>query len=141
MTEEELNDLTGKIIGIAIDVHRELGPGLLEKIYQRCLKIALEDAGYKVQTELAMPVIFRGKVISDFGYYIDLLVNDEVILEIKSVLELTPVYEKQLVTYLRLTNKPCGLLMNFNVVYLKQGIRRVKNGYLSNNLHTEKNNI
>ena len=130
MTEEELNDLTGGIIGIAIEVHSELGPGLLEKIYQRCLKIALEDAGYHVQMELSLPVVFRGKEIDDDGYRIDLLVNDTVILEVKSVSGLTSVYEKQLGTYLRLANKPCGILINFNVAYLKQGIKRIKNGYL-----------
>jgi len=130
MTEQELNELTGGIIGVAIEVHRELGPGLLEKVYQRCLKIALEDAGYYVQMELSLPVIFRNKTIDEDGYRIDLLVNDTVILEIKSVSVLTSAFEKQLGTYLRLANKPCGLLMNFNETYLKHGIKRVKNGYL-----------
>ena len=129
MTEQELNELTGGIIGIAIEVHRELGPGLLEKVYQRCLKNALEEAGYHVQMELSMPVIFRDETIDD-GYRIDLLVNDAVILEIKSVSVLTSLFEKQLGTYLRLANKPCGLLMNFNTAVLKQGIKRIKNGFL-----------
>jgi GxxExxY protein len=130
MTEDELNDLTGGIIGIAIEVHRELGPGLLEKVYQRCLRIALEEAGYNVQMELSLPVVFRGKAIDNEGYRIDLLVNNTVILEIKSVSKLTAVFEKQLGTYLRLANKTCGLLINFNVAYLNQGIKRIKNGYL-----------
>ena len=130
MTEKELNDLTGKIIGIAMDVHRELGPGLLEKVYQKCLKIALEDAGYNVQMELPLPVMFRGRMIDEAGYCIDLLVNDTIVLEIKSTGELTPVFEKQIGTYLRLADKPCGLLLNFNAVYLKQGIKRIKNGFL-----------
>ena len=130
MTEEELNDFTGNIIGIAIDVHRELGPGLLERVYQRCLKIALEEAGYQVQMEVSVPVLFRGKVVIEDGYRIDLLVNDTVILEIKSVSELTSVFEKQLGTYLRLADKPCGLLLNFNTSFLKQGIKRIKNGFL-----------
>ena len=130
MTESELHVLTGNIIGIAIDVHKELGPGLLEKIYQQCLKIALDEAGYRVQTELSFPVVFRGAVISEEGYRIDMLVNNSVIIEIKSISELLPVHSKQLGTYLRLANMPCGLLINFNVSILKQGIKRVKNGYL-----------
>ena len=130
MTEHELNDLTSGIIGVAIEVHNELGPGLFEKIYRHCLKMALEDAGYHVEAEVSIPIIFRGKLIDNEGYRIDLLVNDTVILEIKSVSALSPLFEKQLVSYLRLTYKPCGLLMNFNSTYLKHGIKRIKNGYL-----------
>ena len=130
MNEQELNELTSGIIGIAIDVHRELGPGLLESVYQRCLKVALEDAGYSVQSELMLPVIFRCRVIEEDGYRIDLLVNDTVVLELKSVLEMISIYEKQLGTYLKLANKPCGLLINFNVTHLKYGIKRIKNGFL-----------
>jgi len=135
MTESELNELTGNIIGIAIDVHRELGPGLLEKVYQRCLKIALEEAGYHVEMELSIPVIFRGKLIEEDGYRIDLLVDDTIILEIKSVSVLSTVFEKQLGTYLRLADKPCGLLINFNSAILKQGIKRIINGYLPEVFH------
>ena len=94
MTECELNELTGGIIGVAIEVHRELGPGLLEKIYQQCLKIALEEAGYSVKSELPVPLIFRGKVIDDESYRIDLLVNDTVVIEIKSASALVPLHEK-----------------------------------------------
>ena len=130
MTENELNELTGGIIGVSIGVHRELGPGLLESVYQRCLKIALEDDGYHVQCELPLPVIFRGREIHGDGYRIDMLVNDTVIMEVKSVASLLPVHEKQLLTYLRLSGKPCGLLINFHVVQLKQGIKRIKNGFL-----------
>ena len=133
MTESELNELTGGIIGVAIDVHRELGPGLLETVYQRCLKIALEEAGYDIKAEFSIPIVFRGKAIKDEGYRIDLLVNDTVVLEIKSVSALSPLFVKQLGTYLRLANKPCGLLINFNTSILKQGIKRVKNGFLSVN--------
>jgi len=130
LNERELNDLTSGIIGIAIDVHRELGPGLLESVYQRCLEVALKDAGYSIQSELMLPVIFRGSLIEGDGYRIDLLVNDTVILELKSVLEINSVHEKQLGTYLKLANKPCGLLINFNVTQLKYGIKRIKNGFL-----------
>ena len=138
MTENALNELTGNIIGIAIEVHRELGSGLLERVYQRCLKIALEEAGYHVEMEVSLPVIFRGKVIEEDGYRIDLLVNDTVILEIKSVSVLTSVFEKQLGTYLRLADKPCGLLINFNAAILKHGIIRIKNGYLPTDTEGEK---
>ena len=131
MTEQELNNLTSGIIGIAIEVHRELGPGLLEKVYQRCLKIALEEAGYHVEMELLLPVVFRGKAIVEDGYRIDLLVCDTVVIEIKSVSTITPLFEKQLGTYLKLANKPCGLLINFNSTLLKQGLRRIRNGFLS----------
>ena len=93
MTEQELNKMTGEIIGIAIEVHRELGPGLLEKVYQRCLRIALEEAGYRVEMELPLPVMFRGQTIAEDGYRIDLLVCDTVIIEIKSVSALTPLFE------------------------------------------------
>jgi GxxExxY protein len=130
MTEEELNKLTERIIGIAIEVHKELGPGLLEKVYQRCLKIALEEAGMKVDSEVDFPVFFRGRRVEDEGFRMDLLVEDVVTLEIKSVKALEDVFMKQLGTYLRLANKPCGLLMNFNEVLLTHGIRRIKNGYL-----------
>jgi len=130
MTEEQLNELTKNIIGVAIEVHSELGSGLLEKVYLRCLKAALEEAGFQVKMEVHLPVIYRSKVIDEDGYRIDLLVNDTVILEIKSVSALEPVHEKQLGTYLRLAKKPCGLLLNFNTAILKQGIKRIKNGFL-----------
>jgi GxxExxY protein len=130
MTEDELNHLTERIIGVAIGVHKELGPGLLEKVYQRCLKIALEENGFSVQMELPVGVVFHGQAVADEGFRLDLLVEDIVILEIKSVSLLTPVFAKQLGTYLKLSGKPCGLLMNFNVVRLVDGIKRIRNGSL-----------
>ena len=130
MTETELNELTEKIIGIAIEVHKELGPGLLEKVYQRCLKIALEEKGFKVDSEVPVEVIFHGKRVADEALRIDLLVENQVVLELKSAAKLTELYQKQLGTYLKLANKPCGLLINFNEVLLKNGIKRVINGYL-----------
>lgn len=130
MTETELNELTEKIIGIAIEVHKELGPGLLEKVYQRCLKIALEEKGFKVDSEVPVEVIFHGKKVADEALRIDLLVENQIVLELKSVSKLTELYQKQLGTYLKLANKPCGLLINFNEVLLKNGIKRVINGYL-----------
>lgn len=124
---EDLNKLTEKIIGVAIDVHRELGPGLLESVYQRCLAIALREAGLKVEEERPVPICFRGQRISDDGYRLDMLVEDTVILELKSVAALTDVFKKQLLTYLKLTGKPIGLLINFNEVVLKNGIKRIIN--------------
>ena len=129
LTEQELNQLTHSIIEIAIEVHRELGPGLLEKVYQTCLRIALEDAGYQVQSEISMPVFFRGQLIETEGYRIDLLVDNTVVIEIKSVLELNSTHLKQLITYLKLSDKPCGQLLNFNTAKLTDGIKRAKNGY------------
>ena len=130
MTETELNELTEKIIGVAIKVHKELGPGLLEKVYQRCLKIALEEEGLHVDSEVPVEVIFHGKKVADEALRIDLLVENQIVLELKSVSKLTDLYQKQLGTYLKLAKKPCGLLINFNEVLLKNGIKRVKNGYL-----------
>ena len=130
ITEEELNELTGKIIGVAIDVHRELGPGLLEKVYLRCLLIALKDAGFHVEWEVPLPVLFRGRLVVEDGYRMDIIVEDTVILELKSVAMVASVHEKQLLTYLRLSEKPCGLLMNFNSTRLTDGIKRIRNGFL-----------
>ena len=127
MDREELNRLTEKIIGIAIEVHRELGPGLLESVYQKCLAIALREAGLKIEEQVPVPVIFRGCQITDDGYRLDILVEGLVILELKSVALLADVNMKQLLTYLRLLRKPVGLLMNFNEAVLKNGIRRIIN--------------
>ena len=135
MTEQMLNALTEKIIGVAIDVHRELGPGMLEKVYLRCMKIALEEAGLLTQIDIGLPVRFRGKLVDSEGYRIDLLVEDTVVLMIKSVSAVPPVYEKQLQTYIRLADKPCGLLFNFNSPTLHSGIKRAKNGYLPNEIN------
>ena len=129
LTETELNELTEKIIGVAISVHKELGPGLLEKVYQRCLKIALEEKELSVESEVPVEVMFHGKKVSDEALRIDLLVENEVVLELKSVSKMTELFKKQLGTYLKLANKSCGLLINFNEVLLKNGIVRVMNGY------------
>ena len=131
MTKTELDELTEKIIGIAITVHKELGPGLLEKVYQKCLKIALEENDLKVESEVPVEVNFPGQKISDEAYRIDLLVENTVVLELKSVSKNSDLFKKQLGTYLKLADKPCGLLINFNEVLLKNGIIRVMNGYLN----------
>jgi GxxExxY protein len=125
----DINFLTDKIIGAAITVHKELGPGLLESVYQNCLFAELGSLKVGVQKEVMLPVIYRGRKVSDEGFRLDLLVDDLVILELKSVEKVQPVHAKQLLTYLRLANKPLGLLVNFNVPMLKDGITRISNGY------------
>ena len=119
----ELNDLTEKIIGCAIKVHRVLGPGLLESAYEVCLLHELRKAGLKAERQLALPVIYEGLRL-DADYFIDILVEDTVVLELKSVEHLLPIHEAQLLTYLKLANKKLGLLINFNVTLLKNGIKR-----------------
>jgi len=119
----ELNDLTEKIIGCAIKVHRVLGPGLLESAYEVCLVHELRKAGLKAERQVALPVIYEGLRL-DADYFIDILVEDTVVIELKSVEHLLPIHEAQLLTYLKLANKKLGLLINFNVTLLKNGIKR-----------------
>ncbi|NTV49338.1 MAG: GxxExxY protein [Geobacteraceae bacterium] len=125
----DINGVTDKIIGAAITVHKELGPGLLESVYQNCLYVELEYLKVRVQKEVMVPVMYRGCEVTDKGFRLDLLIEDLVIVELKSVENVQPVHSKQLLTYLRLANKPLGLLINFNVPMLKDGITRISNGY------------
>ena len=117
------NELTGKIIGAAIEVHRELGPGLLESAYQACLFDELKELGLNVEKELELPVIYKGRKI-DVNYRIDLLVENTVIVELKSVENILPIHEAQVISYLKLAKRKIGLLINLNVPLLKQGIKR-----------------
>lgn len=112
MTRTEIDNLSKIIIGCAIDVHKELGPGLLEKAYERALIMLLEEKGLKVESQVYVPVEFRGVEISD-ALKLDIIVNDLIIVEIKSVTTLIPVHEAQLLTYLKLMKKPKGILINF----------------------------
>ena len=121
----ELNELSSKIIKAAIDVHKELGPGLLESVYQKCMAIELKRMEIQAQSEIPLPVTYRGQKIDDEGFRIDLLVEETIIVELKSVERIKRVHQKQILTYLKLANKPLGLLINFNEVLLKNGIRRV----------------
>lgn len=123
MTE---NELAGIIIGAGIEIHTALGPGLLESAYQECLFYKLKQIGLKVEKEKMMPLVFE-EVKMDCGYRIDLLVEDKVVLELKSVSELNDIHLAQILTYLKLGNYKLGLLMNFNEFRLKNGIRRVVN--------------
>lgn len=112
MTRTEIDNLSKIIIGCAIDVHKELGPGLLEKTYECALIIMLKEKGLKVESQVYVPVEFRGVEISD-ALKLDIIVNDLIIVEIKSVTTLIPVHEAQLLTYLKLMEKPKGILINF----------------------------
>ena len=123
MEKEDLDLLTERIIGAAIAVHRELGPGLLESAYQACLVYELEDRGLRLEKQKDLPVVYRG-INLDCGYRIDILVEDLVVLELKSVERLERVHEAQLMSYLKLSSKEIGLLINFNVTQLVNGIRR-----------------
>jgi GxxExxY protein len=121
------NELTGAIIGVAIEVHRHLGPGLLESVYEECLVLELIERSLEIQRQLPIPIVYKGIQLK-IDYRIDLLVNQIVIIELKSVQKLEAIHEAQLLTYLKLANKRFGLLMNFNVPVMKQGIRRLLNG-------------
>ncbi|HRW21899.1 MAG TPA: GxxExxY protein [Bacteroidales bacterium] len=123
MTE---NELSNKIIGCAIDVHKQLGPGLLESAYQECLYYELKQLGLNVQKEKPMPIIYKD-VKLDHGYRIDLLVENKVVIEIKTVEALNDVHFAQVLTYLKLGNYKLGLLLNFQVTTLKNGIKRIIN--------------
>lgn len=124
----ELNALTEHIIGAALTVHRELGPGLLESAYEACLVFELLQDGLMVERQLPLPVVYRGQKL-DCGFRIDLLVENEIIVEVKSVERIDPVHPAQLLSYLRLFPRKLGLLINFNVKLLvKDGVRRVVNG-------------
>jgi len=127
MNEEEPNKITEAIIGAAIEVHRALGPGLLESAYQACLAYLLTEYGHKVEQQKSLPIYFKG-VHLDAGYRLDLLVDDAVIVEIKAVDQLAPIHEAQLLSYLKLSGCKIGLLINFNVKLLKYGIKRLVNG-------------
>jgi GxxExxY protein len=122
-----LNRLSSQIIKAAITVHKELGPGLLESVYHACMLIELRNMGIKVQSEVLLPVVYRGRKVNGQEFRLDLLVDDEIIVELKSVANVEPVHKKQLLTYLRLAGKELGLLINFNEPLLRDGITRIIN--------------
>jgi GxxExxY protein len=115
------------VITSAMRVHTELGPGLLESTYTACLQYEINDAGFKSSAQLGLPVVYRG-VKLELGYRMDLLVENQVVAEIKSVDAISPVHQAQILSYLKLSGKSLGLLINFNVVHLKDGVRRFVNG-------------
>jgi GxxExxY protein len=124
----ELNDISGKIIELAINVHRELGPGMLEGAYEACLKFELERSGFRTETQIKLPINYQGMKL-DAGYRIDMLVEESVIVELKAIDRLMPVHEAQLLSYLRMSDLRLGLLINFNHKLLRDGIRRVVNRF------------
>ncbi len=126
MIEKTENELSNIIIGCAIEVHKQLGPGLLESAYQECLFYELKNQGLDVIKEKPMPIIYK-EVKLDHGYRIDLLVNNKVVIEVKTVEVFTDVHTAQVLTYLRLGNYKLGLLLNFHVTTLKNGIKRIIN--------------
>ena len=124
--EQKLNELTRLIIGKAIEIHKTLGPGLLERVYQECLAFELEELGLKVEVEKVLPVIYKQKKF-DNGYRLDLLVENQIVIEVKHVEDVLSTHEAQVLTYMKLGQYPLGLLINFNQTLLKHGIRRFIN--------------
>ncbi len=120
----EFEELSHRVIGCALEVHRALGPGLLESTYEQCLAYELSQAGIPFKLQHPIPVTYKG-ILLDCGYRVDLLVDDRLILELKSVDKLLPIYEAQLLTYMKLARISLGLLMNFNVTSLKDGLKRM----------------
>ena len=120
----EFDELSNRIIGLAIEVHRNLGPGLLESTYEQCLASELFEANVPFRLQAELPVKYKNKTI-DCGHRIDVFVDDALIVELKSVEKLLPIHEAQLLTYLKLANIKAGLLINFNVQLLKDGIKRM----------------
>ncbi len=123
----DINKLSYQVIKAAINVHKELGPGLLESVYQRCMVIELNSMNLKVESELALPVVYRNIRVHDEGLRLDMLIEDTIIVEFKSVENVKDVHKKQLLTYLKLATKPLGLLLNFNEPVLKDGVTRIIN--------------
>ncbi len=117
-------ELTGKIIGAAIEVHRNLGPGLLESAYEECLAFELDESGLNYRRQVVLPIRYK-KARIDMAYRVDLLVEEEVIVELKTVLSVLPVHRAQLLTYLRLSGFRLGLLINFQVPALRDGVHRL----------------
>jgi len=120
------NEISYKIIGCAIDLHKTLGPGLLESVYEAALAYDLKEIGLNVQTQVPMPLVYK-EVKQDVGYRLDIVVENKLILEIKSVENLAPVHFAQTLTYLKLSGLKLGLLINFNTKILKEGIHRIVN--------------
>ena len=121
----EINELTEKIIGCAIEVHKHLGPGLLESAYEECLAFELIKAGLYIDRQKAVPVIYK-EIKLDYGYRIDILVEKQVVIELKTVDAFNPVHEAQILTYMKFAEMKIGLLINFNVTLLKNGIKRYR---------------
>jgi GxxExxY protein len=129
---KDINEVTGLVIGAAIRVHRELGPGLLESAYEACLAFEIAHSGLRVERQMAVPLTYRGLHL-DCGYRIDLFVERTVVLEVKAVQRLERIHEAQVLSYLKLSGCHAGLLINFNVVVLKDGIKRIVHNFAEPN--------
>ncbi|NUN68958.1 MAG: GxxExxY protein [Bacteroidetes bacterium] len=125
----DLNGISRKVIGCGIEVHKQLGPGLLESTYEHCLAYELQLSGIHVERQKVLPVLYKD-VHLDCGYRLDLLVEGELIVELKAVDKLLPIHEAQVLTYLKLSQKRLGLLMNFNEKLLMNGVRRLVNNFI-----------
>ena len=123
----EINLITEKIIGAAIEVHRDLGPGLLESAYEECLAFEIQNAGLRIECQKPVPIVYK-EIKLDCGYRIDILVENKVVIELKSVEALNEVHMAQTLTYMKLGKFKLGLLINFNEILLKNGIKRIVNG-------------
>jgi GxxExxY protein len=130
LTEAGYDDLTREIIGAAIEVHSQLGCGLLESVYENCMVKELRSRGFRVDQQVRLPIRYKGEVL-DKEFVIDLLVAREIVVELKAVETVIPLHKSQLLSLLRLSGKHLGLLINFNVIRLKEGIHRVINGRIS----------
>jgi GxxExxY protein len=124
-----IDEIAADVVDAAFKVHQELGPGLLESAYEACLAHELTKRGLTVEKQKAQPIFYDGITI-DVGYRMDLLVNDCVVIELKAVEQIIPIHQAQLMTYLKLSNKPLGFLINFNTTYFKSSIKRIANNYL-----------
>ena len=125
---DDLNELTGAIIGAAIEVHRNLGPELLESAYESCLLWELRQKYLKVETQVPVPIRYKG-IQLDAGYRIDLLVQDKIIVEMKAIDKIQPIHTAQVLTYLKMTNLKMALILNFNVGLMRSGIKRIINDF------------
>ncbi|MEI7846828.1 MAG: GxxExxY protein [Chloroflexota bacterium] len=130
MNKTELDNIGTKIVDAAYSVHKELGPGLLESVYEFCLIEELKSRNLTVNSQMKLPVVYKGKILNK-EFIIDLLVENEIIIELKAVEIVLPVHEVQLLTYMKLADKKLGYLINFNVPIIKEGIKRKINGYFN----------
>jgi GxxExxY protein len=126
--KDRLDSITRRIIGAAIEVHRRVGPGLLESAYEACLAFELRQSGFKIEQQKPLPVVYK-EVKLDCGYRLDLVVEDSVVVEIKAIDHLAPIHDAQMLSYLRLSGKRVGLLINFHARVLKNGLKRIVNEF------------
>jgi len=137
--KDRLDSITRRIIGAAIEVHRRLGPGLLESAYEACLAYELRQLAFKIEQQKPLPFVYKD-VKLDCGYRLDLVVEDSVIVEVKAIEQLAPIHDAQLMSYLRLSGKTVGLLINFHVRVLKNGLKRIVNDFPDSTISGEGKN-